>query len=383
MSFFAVILKNVLRRRVRSLLTTLGIALSVAAAVALVSFSRGLENSATEVYGGHGIDLMVVRAGVTERLTSSLNGRIGEQLRSLAGVAEVNPSLTDMVSFGEGSLIGIPVHGWPVDSFALAGLRMDAGRLWFAADRRPVLVGQTLARTLHKQVGDRLDIEGQPFTVTGIFAGANTFEDATAVVPLADLQQLMDRPDQVTEFQIKLTPEIAADRAAVDALCRRIATVHLPGGQRSGLAALPTQDYITSSTEVRLAHAMAGVTSLVALVIGVTATLNTMIMSVLERTQEIAVLRAVGWRKFRVARMIVGESLLLSLAGGILGLALAWLLVRGLSQTAFVQGILRAELAPRIFAQGLAVTIAIGLIGGIYPALRAARLPLSEALRYE
>ncbi len=201
-----------------------------------------------------------------------------------------------------------------------------------------MLVGQTLARTLHKQVGEQLDIEGTPFTVIGIFAGANTFEDATAIVPLADLQLLMDRPDQVTEFQVKLMPEVAADRAAVDAVCRTISALQLPGGQRAGLTALPTQDYITSSTEVRLAHAMADVTSLVALVIGVTATLNTMIMSVLERTQEIAVLRAIGWRKFRVVRMIVGESLLLSLAGGMLGLALAWLLVRGLSETALVRG---------------------------------------------
>ncbi len=117
MSFLAVIFKNVLRRRVRSLLTALGIALSVAAAVALISFSRGLENSATEVYGGHGIDLMVVRAGVAERLTSSLNQQIGGQLHALAGVADVNPSLTDMVSFGEGSLVGIPVHGWPERQF--------------------------------------------------------------------------------------------------------------------------------------------------------------------------------------------------------------------------------------------------------------------------
>jgi putative ABC transport system permease protein len=383
MRFFAVILKNVLRRRVRSLLTAAGIAVSVAAAVALVSFSDGLENSAAEVYGGHGVDLMVVRAGVTERMTSSLNAEIGNQLRALPGVADVNPSLTDMVSFGEGSLVGVPVHGWPVDGFVLDGLRLVAGRTWRADDPRPVLVGQTLAKTLSKSAGDRLDIEGQPFKICGIFTGANTFEDATAVVELADLQKLMDRPDQVTEFQIKLAAALSADRAAVNALCGRIAELARPGGQRWGLAAMPTQDYITSSTEVKLAHAMANVTSIVALVIGATAMLNTMIMSVLERTQEIGVLRAIGWRKSRVVRMILGESLLLSLAGGGLGLATAWLLVRGLSQTALVQGMLRAEVPPLVVCQGMLVTLGIGLVGGVYPALRGASLPPAEALHYE
>src|SRR5580658_10244354 len=117
MAFWQLIVKNLLRRRVRTALSGLGVAIAVAAAVALISFSTGFERSCVEVYSGHGVDMVVVRSGVTERLTSNLNEHIAGPLAGLPGVAAVNPSLTDMVSFGEGSLVGIPVHGWPPDSF--------------------------------------------------------------------------------------------------------------------------------------------------------------------------------------------------------------------------------------------------------------------------
>ena len=118
MRLISVAAKNVLRRKSRSGLAAAGVASAVAAAIALVGFSTGFETSAKEVYLGHGVDLVVVHAGLAQRLTSSLNESIGAQIAALPHVQAVSGSLTDVVSFGEGSLIGIPVHGWPTDSFS-------------------------------------------------------------------------------------------------------------------------------------------------------------------------------------------------------------------------------------------------------------------------
>src|SRR5271154_7173250 len=128
MHFSGLIVHNLARRKVRSALTCLGVALAVATVVSLVGFSSGLEQSSEEIYQGRSIDLVITRAGVTQRLTSNLDEQLAIQLKVVPGVREVNPSLTDIVSFGEGSRVGIPVHGWPANSFATESLTVTRGR---------------------------------------------------------------------------------------------------------------------------------------------------------------------------------------------------------------------------------------------------------------
>jgi len=171
MHFWQVILKNVWRRKLRSLLTGLGVSLAMTTLIALVGFASGLEQSTAEVYAGHRVDLVVSRAGVTERLTSSLPQSLAGRLAQLPGVAAINPSLTDIVSFGEGSLVGIPVQGWPADSFAIDDLIISHGRRIRAGDMRGILLGDSLAAVIGKQVGQQVQVELEPFQVIGTFAG--------------------------------------------------------------------------------------------------------------------------------------------------------------------------------------------------------------------
>jgi putative ABC transport system permease protein len=382
MHFFTLIWKNVWRRKVRCALTGLGVALAVAAAVALVSFSSGFEQSSEEVYSGHGIDLVVLRSGVAERLTSSLSEEIAEQLMALPHVRAVNPSLTDMVSLGEGSLIGVPVHGWRESSFIFRDMEFTSGKPFAAGEHGTALLGQSLAKSLKKQVGEQVDIEGKAFRVGGIYRGLNVFEDSTAVVELGDLQLLMDRPGQVTEFQVQLETGPDAN-ATAEALRPQIAALKNPQGDRWGLAAVPTGEYITGSTEIRIVRGMSRVTSLIAVLIGSIGMLNTMVMSVLERTGEIGLLRAIGWRKRRVLGMIMGESLLISLAGSVVGLCGAWLIVNGLSRAPMLQGLVRPELTLLVLSQGFLLALVVGVLGGAYPAWLGASQSPWEALRNE
>src|SRR5271163_3790355 len=138
MHFSGLIVHNLARRKVRSALTCLGVALAVATVVSLVGFSSGLEQSSEEIYRGRSIDLVITRAGVTQRLTSNLDEQLAGRLKAVPGVREVNPSLTDIVSFGEGSLVGIPVHGWPAESFIFENLELLAGRRLGNGDRDAV-----------------------------------------------------------------------------------------------------------------------------------------------------------------------------------------------------------------------------------------------------
>src|SRR5262249_2681520 len=131
------------------------------------------------------------------------------------------------------------------------------------------------------------------------------------------------------------------------------------------------------------AQAMAWLTSAIALMIGTISMANTMVMSVVERTKEIGILRAIGWKKWRVMRMILGVSTILSLVGGVLGGILAVIVCKWLATLPQVGGFIQGEIAPIVIAKGFFIALAVGLIGGLWPAFRAASLLPTEAIYHE
>ncbi len=383
MRFGSFIIKNLLRRRFRSMLTALGVAIAIAAVVALLGLASGLRRSAAERFESRGIDLVVLRAGIAQRLNSSLNQAIGGRLAQLKHVKGVAACLTDMVSFDETSYIGVPVHGWPADSFAYSSIHVTDGRQLRETDSGKVMLGARLARDLGKKVGQTLQIEGSSFEVAAVYEGASMFDNSSAIVPLADLQRLMDRPEQVTEFQIAVTSAAEQRKAAIEEMCHEIESLRGANGKLLGLAALPTEEFINKNTEIKLTDAMAWMTSAIALMIGSVGMLNTMVMSVLERTQEIGILRAIGWRQGRIVWMVLCEAFLLSLIGAIMGVVFAIALTQSLASFSPLQSYVRSDMSPLIITSGFAMAALVALVGGAYPAIRGARLPPTEALRYE
>lgn len=380
--FVTLILKNLLQRKTRSGLTVLGVAVAVAAFTSLHGIADGFERSLLNVYERRGVDLIVVRAGAKERLTSALPEALADRLAALPGVRKVSASLIDVGTFEEQQLIGVLVQGWPLDSLLFNELRFREGRPIQAGDRRAAMIGSVLARNLGKNLGDPIELLGEEFRIIGIFESFSIYENGSAIMPLLELQEIMGRPGQVTAFMIILesVPEQSALAADVR---RRIEELRSASGQPLRLAALPATDFVSSTFQIRLAQAMAWVTTTIALVIGAIGILNTMLMSLYERTREIGLLRALGWRKARVMRMVLYEAVFISLLGAALGVNGGALLARGLSAAPEVSGFIEGTIAGPVMAKALLIALAIGLLGGAYPAYRAARLLPSVALRHE
>ncbi len=376
MHFTTLIYRNITRRRARSLLTLCALSTAVAAVVALVGIANGFTRSFTQIYQGHGVDLVVSRKGAADRLSSEMAESAAGAIRQLDAVRLAAGLLLETVSLEEAGVYGVPTLGVDADSWLLRDYRIQQGRNLRPADQKAVLLGIQLALRLEQHVGGRITLfEDETYEVVGIFESFSAWENGSMVMPLPELQRLTDRHGQVTYINVVLAGPVTSQSVAQ--AVREIEEMD------NRLLALPTEDFVKTDTRMRLATGMAWMTSSIALLIGCIGLFNTMMTSVYERTREIGVLRAIGWRRWRVVGMILAEAGLLSLAAAIAGVAAGLFLIWAMSHAPAAAGTISPSVSWQVIVQGFMIAMIIGLLGAAYPAYQASNLIPTEALRHE
>ncbi|NTV65954.1 MAG: FtsX-like permease family protein, partial [Oscillochloris sp.] len=307
-------LKNLWRRKTRSLLTTLGIAVGVASVVVLSAFGNGLADGFGSSNASSDADLLVSQKDAVMIIVGAINEEVGEEIGQMRGVADVAGTAVGIIQLPESPYF--MVAGEDPRSFAIKRYKIIAGRP--VANKREVMLGRQSADNLHKAIGEKFRINDISYRVVGIYETGQSFEDNGAVIHLEDAQRAFDKRRQVSYFKLKL--DSPADRELVRAAIQE--RWDDLGVTRSGEA--------TSQDELmKVYRSMGWVLGLFAILVGGLGMMNAMLMSVFERTREIGVLRALGWRRRRVVVMILGEALTQSLAGGLLGLLLGAGLIAG------------------------------------------------------
>jgi ABC-type lipoprotein release transport system permease subunit len=367
------IFKNLFRRKGRTLLTLVGIAIGVAAIVALGAVARGMKAGFSAMTQGSQADLVLSQADAMSALISSIDQAVADEVRALPEVADVDSMILTNALIDDATMLMI--FGYEPEGFAIEHFGVVEGQdLAEARDVRgkPLILGKRRAQSMDLQVGDTLRVTGSVFRIVGIYETGNGFEDGAAVIPLEEAQALALQPRRISQIYVKLDDPDKADR-----LEGRI-TRRFPDLAIATASGFVEQEQLLELLDVA-GMAIAGL----AVVIGGIGMTNTLFMSVFERTREIGVLRAVGWRRRQVLGLILGESLVLALLGGLAGCGLGVAALLVISRSGSWLSVFGGQLTPDLFVRALVTVMVLGMVGGAYPAWWASRLPPVEALQYE
>jgi len=366
------VVKNLLRRRTRTLLSILGIALGIAAIVAFNAVGRGFRESLDRYMRSTGAEVLVVNRSAMAPEYSRISKEEVELVRALPGIEHLSPGTFTIVS---GRVLKKPKIKFLTVFGRLPGDRLVekfragiSGRLFQADDE--IILGADAARDLDLNPGDTLELFHRTLKIVGVFTSDVKFESAGCVISSSVIQQEMKMGDSVGLFWLYLQPgtDWKAIRAAIEAQC-------------PNLAAIQTSEFTTYYNQLDYIDWFVWIVSLISVVVGGLGVLNTMLMTVSERTREIGTLRAVGWSRGQVLRLILTEGIIISVIGGCLGLLMGTFGAETLIHWA-PRG-LDTRYSALLLAEGFLIALALGFFGALYPAWQASRLSPIEALKYE
>jgi putative ABC transport system permease protein len=396
MSFLSLVVKNPFRNKTRSILAIIGIAIGIMVIVALGMVTGGLKTSTQSTLKAGGAEITVIQTGASGfETTASINETRVADILKLNGVKDtagtlrannntissLNTSASQGQSSSSGGSSGPPgfsgglyITGIDRSKLSLAGIDSVNGTTFANNSPNEVIIGKTAAENLNKTFGDTINLFGKEFKITGTFETGNFLTDGGIYMSLSTLQNLTSNQNKVSNILVKVKENANVtdvSKTIEDAYPNELSTTtaaDLTGRINQGLSFIDTASWAIS---------------ILAIVIGGVGVVNTMIMSVYERTREIGVLKAVGWKDRRILGMILGESIVLTLIAAVVGTVVAIIGVEVLLTYSSVGGVIKPSFSLDIFLRGFGIAFLVGIVGGLYPAYRASRLAPTEALRYE
>jgi putative ABC transport system permease protein len=377
--------RNLRVRWVTTLMTVVGTGLVVWATVLSFGLSDGLEHALR--ISGDELDLIVLRKGSTEETSSNIDQNLAREISSLDGIARDEAGETlcsaEFVTIltkprrNEGGTTNLIVRGLQAGGRGLRpGFRIVRGR-----DLRPGLNEAVTSERMADRfenlgLGEKLEINKVNFEIVGYFEAAGSSAESEVWTDLRDLTGARRQPGALSAVNLR-----ARDESARDALIKR-----LHGDEQFQLDAVGEPEYFERQMTAAIAIKFVGFAIAAFLTLGAMfAAANTMYAAVASRGREIGALRAMGFNRRSILISFLFESVLLCLLGGLLG-CLATLPFNGLSTgtanwATFSEITFAFRFGPAVLMRGVVMALTMGLLGGLFPALRAVRMPIVNALR--
>lgn len=370
MTFLTIVIRGLIRRPVRTGLTLVGISIGIAAVVTLVGFSRGLVKSWESGMSARGTDIVVNNLG-SGLAPKTFDESVRDRVAAVPKVAATCALFVEMTSIEDASMMIVSAREW--GGFSWGNLKLVSGRLPNDAKEQAVVLGVNAAEVLNKKIGDPIQLDVTELKVVGIVDGGALVENGSVILALPMYQAMSGNEGKINIIDVRATPGMSEEE--MKGLCEEINKV-VPEAK-----ALIAGEHIANSQFYNLLHAMSWGTSLLAVVVGVLGVMNTMLMTVFERKQEICILLAIGWKRHRIMSMVLLESAMLGLFGGIFGVLIGIVGVKLVERLPAIHGLLEPDLSASLFAIAVTMSVAVGVLSGLYPAWRSSRLNPALAIQ--
>jgi putative ABC transport system permease protein len=380
-------LRSLLARWVTSLMTIFGTALVVWATVLAFGLGAGLDHT-LEVSGGP-LDLIALRKGATAETTSIIKADVARKIEAELPGIETDAQTAQKLCSREmvvvvnttrstdGGRTNLIIRGvTPSARLLRPGLRIVEGREATPGLREAITSRQVSRRFTGAALGDELKVMDAKLRIVGIFDADDSAADSEVWTDLTVLGEISQRKGEVSSVQLRAVSKVALEK---------LKSI-LSDDELYALKAIGEREYYADQAVAGIAIKTVGLAIFVFLLIGaVFAMANTMFGAVVTRAREIGTLRALGFSRTSVIFGFLLESLTLALAGGLLG-CLGTLPVNGLSTgtanwVTFSEITFSFRFGPLVLLQGALLAVAVGVIGGIFPAIRATRMKIVDALR--
>ncbi len=401
--YLALAFRNLRKRGIRSWLTMLGVFIGIAAVVSLISLGSGLERAITGQFSTLSTDTLTISSSsstgfsppgstavrpLTEKdlqLVESVNGvRIAVPRLLRVARLEYNNAL----SFG--FITSIPKTSQQTDEiYSAMNLNPSAGKLMRPEDNGKVVLGNDYLRNdffgREIRVGSRLRIQGKDFEVIGFLERTSTFTiNSVILMTESDMKDIFEIGDEIDLIIARVDDEKNMERVAEEISQKFRRDRRQKVGEEDFEVQTPIQQLGTVQSILSVINIVVSGIAAISLIVGGIGIANTMFTSVLERTKEIGVMKAIGAKNSDILSIFIFEAALLGIVGGVIGAFIGLTLAFGISaiaNSALGETIITVSLSLPLLAGSVAFSLFIGVLSGIVPALQASRLNPVEALR--
>ena len=372
MSLVVLVLKNLWSKKARSAGIAFAIGVAVMTVVTLTVVSSSLEQSAAAVLTLGHADFTVAQNGVSELLFSNLDEHQVRDIETTPGVKSAVGVLLATEKLNADNPLFIEI-GIPPSQLREFGVTVVAGHPYREGATHEVMLGWRAAQHFGLHVGSRFDANGTWNRVVGIYSTGISYGDLGGMFPLTALQTYNRVPGIVTLVFVN------TQRGVPVTSVEKEITSHHPEMTTIRTAS----QFGRADRNLVFLQAAATGSTILAILIGAVIVGNTMLLSLFERTREFGLLRAVGWARWRVVVLVVGEGIALAIVGAVVGVALAFFATLVLEELPQLRGVLDASYSNSAFWRALYTALGMAIIGALYPALRAAHLAPLKALSHE
>jgi putative ABC transport system permease protein len=402
LDLFWLAVTNLRHRSLRSGLTIIGIFIGIAAVVSLISVGQGLQDSISEQFQSLGANVLTVSPGAG-LMSISMGGSSSEitydDLRVIESVKGVKSAAgfqykVALLKFNDEPrytvVMGMPSGRVAKDLMESQGVKIIEGRDLKDGDKYSVVVGYSIGRdeffSRNVKLRDKLDIQGQELKVVGIYDSiGNPSDDSTIYIPMESFREVMNASDSFALVYVQIQDGFTTEEVAEN----------IEKALRNSRDVKEGEEDFTVSTPQQLAEVFASVFGVVqgfligiaaiSLLVGGVGIMNSMYTSVVERTKDIGIMKAIGARNEHILILFLFESGLMGMIGGLFGAIIGALMAKAVEifAAAAGYGFLKASITPELIIGALLFSFVVGAVSGALPARRASQMNPVDALRYE